>query len=129
MTVTAPQKGGQELRLRVSGMNCAGCAAAVQNAIESTPGVRSAAVSFTDGLATVEGEDLQPHPLIEAVRTRGFDAEALSGDAAAPAEMCSEIELRQALRERQWRRRCRSSTRNAWVALVPNEVKGARWII
>jgi Cu+-exporting ATPase len=86
-------------------MDCAGCAASIQRALEARPGVRSAAVSFTDGLATVVGDSLRPEALVEAVRDRGFEAEPLGDEVAAPAELRSEIELRQARREHQWRNR------------------------
>jgi len=91
-----------ELRLKVSGMHCASCAATVQRAIEARPGVRSAAVSVNDGTATIHGTDLQTEALVQAVRDRGFDAEP-AGDAVDPAQLRSEIEIRQARRERQWR--------------------------
>ena len=92
----------RELRLKVSGMHCASCAATVQRAIEARPGVRSAAVSVTDGTATIRGTDLQAEALVQAVRDRGFDAEP-GAEAVDPAELRSEIEVRQARREQQWR--------------------------
>jgi Cu+-exporting ATPase len=94
----------KELRLKVSGMTCAGCAAAVQRAIESHPGVTSASVSVTDGMATVDGESLPVDEIIVSIRGRGYDAEPIH-DRADPAELRSEIELRQARHERQWRNR------------------------
>ena len=91
-----------ELQFRITGMTCAGSAAAVQRAIEADPAVSSAAVSVTDGLATVKGAGLQPDSLIQAIEGRGFEAEELL-ELPAPAELRSEIELRQARSERQWR--------------------------
>ena len=91
-----------ELRLKVSGMHCASCAVTVQRAIEARPGVRRATVSVLDGTATIHGTDLQAEALVQAVRDRGFDAET-ADEAVAPAELRSEIEIRQARRERQWR--------------------------
>ena len=92
----------RELRLKVSGMHCASCAATVRRAIEARPGVRSAAVSVSDGTATIHGTDLETEALVQAVRDRGFDAEP-GAEAVAPAELRSEIEIRQVRRERQWR--------------------------
>jgi Cu+-exporting ATPase len=92
----------QEIRLRVGGMTCAGCAAAVQRAIETRPGVTTASVSVTDGRATIVGSDLRPDELIQAIRDRGFEAESVD-EASAPAELRSEIELRQAANARRWR--------------------------
>jgi heavy metal translocating P-type ATPase len=128
MAVGDARQPAQEVRLKVSGMNCAGCAATVQRAIESRPGVRSAAVSFTDGLATVVGEALSPEALIAAVRDRGYDAEPVGDATAAPAQMRSEIELRQARRERQWRNRAAIGL-GTWLpmAIVHWAVPAAAW--
>jgi Cu+-exporting ATPase len=93
-----------EVRLKVSGMHCAGCAGTVQRAVEAVPGTRSAAVSVTQGLATVTGDDLRVDDLVAAVRQAGYGAEGLD-EAISPAEMRSEIELAQAAAERLWRRR------------------------
>ncbi|MHC4128985.1 MAG: heavy metal translocating P-type ATPase [Planctomycetota bacterium] len=128
MTAAPAPKGAEELRLKVSGMDCAGCAASVQRALEAGPGVHSAAVSFTDGLATVVGEALRPEALIEAVRNRGYDAEPLGDEIAAPAELRSNIELRQARRERQWRNRAVTGL-GIWIpmAIVHWGVADAAW--
>ncbi len=91
-----------ELTFKVTGMMCAGCAASVQGALESRPGVTGASVSVTSGRATVTGEDLDPDDLVRAIAGRGFTAEPLLGGASAQ-EMRSEIELRQQANERAWR--------------------------
>ena len=102
MAILAPTQPIREVQLKVSGMQCAGCAVTVQRAIESRPGVTSASVSVTNGLATVTGESLDPASLVEAVRRRGFEAQPVD-HAPAPAEARSEIELRQLKQERRWR--------------------------
>lgn len=102
MAIVAPTQPIREVQLKVSGMQCAGCAVTVQRAIESRPGVTSANVSVTNGLATVTGESLDPASLVEAVRRRGFEAQPVD-HAPAPAEARSEIELRQLKQERRWR--------------------------
>ncbi|MCH8315612.1 MAG: cation-translocating P-type ATPase, partial [Planctomycetes bacterium] len=94
----------QEVQLKVTGMHCASCAATVQRAIEADPQVRSASVSVIDGLATVLGESLQPQRLVQAVQGRGFDAVPITAP-PAPAELRSEIELRQRRQESLWRNR------------------------
>ncbi len=104
MRTTTPSPPPQEIQLKVKGMHCASCAAVVQRAIESRPGVHEASVSVTDGLATVTGDDLETEALLRAVRDRGYDAEALA-EAPAPSELRSEIELRQATATRVWGRR------------------------
>ena len=104
MVAHAPPRATQELRLKISGMHCASCATAVQRAIESRPGVRSAAVSVIDGTATVAGDDLRTDALVQAVRDGGYDAEP-ADEALAPADLKSEIEIRQTRQEHLWRRR------------------------
>jgi len=50
----AQQPATTRATLKVSGMTCAGCEAAIKLALEGTPGVRSAEVSYDRGEATVE---------------------------------------------------------------------------
>jgi P-type Cu+ transporter len=92
----------RHVHLKVDGMECAGCAATIQKALESKPGVVNASVSFTTGRATVQGADIDESEMIEAVASRGFTATSAE-DELAPAELRSEIELAQSKRERQWR--------------------------
>ncbi|MEE9213003.1 MAG: HAD-IC family P-type ATPase [Phycisphaeraceae bacterium] len=92
----------QEVQLKVTGMHCASCAATVQRAIEADPQVRSASVSVTAGMATVLGQSLEPQRLVQAVRDRGYEAVPITAP-AAPAELRSEIELRQRRQESLWR--------------------------
>jgi Cu+-exporting ATPase len=91
-----------EVLLRVTGMHCAGCAATVQRAIESRPGVRRASVSVTQGRATIVGANLSAAQLVDVIEQKGFSAEPLAGD-AAPSELRSDIELRQRQNEQRWR--------------------------
>jgi Cu+-exporting ATPase len=91
-----------EVLLRVTGMHCAGCAATVQRAIESRPGVRRASVSVTQGRATIVGTNLSAAQLVDVIEQKGFSAEPLAGD-AAPSELRSDIELRQRQNEQRWR--------------------------
>jgi Cu+-exporting ATPase len=98
MSTSAPSR----LTIRVSGMNCAGCAATVQRAVETLPGVDSVAVSLTDGLATVTGSDIAADALVAAVDGCGFEAAPLEEDADLGA-LRSDIELRQHQQEHRWR--------------------------
>ena len=128
MPAAPPQMRRDELLLKVTGMTCAGCAAAVQKAVEARPGVSSASVSVTDGMASVVGEGLDPDGIVEAIRQRGFDAAPMD-DRPAPAELRSEIELRQAREERQWRNRAIIGI-GLWgpMALVHWLAGGAAWV-
>ena len=85
-------------------MTCAGCAAAVQRAIESKPGVKSAAVSVTQGRATVIGKSLDPDLMVQAIQKAGYQAQLID-ELPAAAQLKSEIELRQRQNETQWRSR------------------------
>ncbi|MEP0847547.1 MAG: cation-translocating P-type ATPase [Phycisphaerae bacterium] len=72
--------GNSTIELRVRGLHCAGCVAAVESALSKAPGVRAAAVSLTTGRATVELHDASPpNPgaLVARVRQAGYDAEAV----------------------------------------------------
>ncbi|HPF58324.1 MAG TPA: heavy metal translocating P-type ATPase [Candidatus Competibacteraceae bacterium] len=71
-------------RLAVTGMSCAGCVAAVENALRSAPGVTTANVNFAERTAQVSGDVPLP-ALIQAIRAAGYDAAELK-DAAAEAE-------------------------------------------
>ena len=128
MPAAPPQMRRDELLLKVTGMTCAGCAAAVQKAVEARPGVSSASVSVTDGMASVVGEGLDPAGIVEAIRQRGFDAAPLD-DRPAPAELRSEIELRQIREQRQWRNRAIIGI-GLWgpMALVHWLAGGAAWV-
>jgi Cu+-exporting ATPase len=118
----------QELHLRVTGMTCAGCAASVQRAVESVEGVESAAVSVTEGLATVHGADLAVARVIQVIEDRGFGAEEVA-QAPSPAELRSEIELRQHRAEAKWRFRAIVGL-GVWIpmALVHWLVDERAWI-
>ena len=94
----------QEIDLRVEGMTCAGCAITVQRSLEALPGVKGAAVNVTEGRARVTGDHLDPAKIVETIRASGYEAQLLI-DLPAPAELKSEIELRQHKHERQWKRR------------------------
>lgn len=61
----------------ISGMNCAGCSASVQRALENAPGVTAANVNLMTNSATVEYDPLTTTPdrLVEAIRETGYGAE------------------------------------------------------
>jgi Cu+-exporting ATPase len=65
------------VRLNVRGMSCASCVAAVENALEKTPGVREASVDLIGQRADVRVESgrAAPESLVAAVRSAGYDAE------------------------------------------------------
>jgi Cu+-exporting ATPase len=92
------------MRLRIEGMECAGCASNVQRALENTAGVISAAVSLANAQATVQGHDLNVDDLLRAVRQRGFDAEPLA-ETSTVAQRRTATEQRQHGTAYAWFRR------------------------
>jgi copper chaperone len=60
-------------RLRVDGMTCNHCQAAVKEALESVEGVRTATVDLEGGFAEVEGS-AGVEVLIAAVQDEGYQA-------------------------------------------------------
>lgn len=64
------------ITLQVGGMTCNGCVASVTRVIRALPGVASAAVSLTDGTATVEfdPERSSVELIRRAIETAGYQA-------------------------------------------------------
>jgi copper chaperone len=60
--------------LKVTGMTCNHCVAAVKKALERVPGVEEAQVSLDAGEALVSG-DADRQALIDAVKSEGYSAE------------------------------------------------------
>lgn len=74
---TAPA-GSQVITLKVSGMDCAACAAGIKRSLEKVPGAISADVDFSAGEATVVTDGkADPQAVIAAVSAAGYKAELL----------------------------------------------------
>ena len=69
----------QSVRLSISGMSCAGCVSAVEEALAGIEGVESATVNLGERTAIVDGGDLAVDSLIQAVKQAGYDAAELGG--------------------------------------------------
>ncbi len=67
-----------QYRLSISGMSCAGCVAAVENALKAVVGVEEASVNFAEHTARVSGA-VAVGALIAAVKEAGYDAAELCG--------------------------------------------------
>jgi len=61
------------MKLKVTGMTCGHCVAAVKKALEAVPGVTEAAVELAAGEAVVEGE-ADAEALLAAIREEGYEA-------------------------------------------------------
>jgi Cu+-exporting ATPase len=67
-----------QYRLSISGMSCAGCVRAVENALNAVNGVSEASVNFAEHTAAVSGQ-VGVDELIAAVKDAGYDAAELRG--------------------------------------------------
>jgi len=65
-------------RFSIGGMSCAGCVAAVENAIRAVPGVDEATVNLGERTASVSGH-VVPESVVEAVTRAGYEAAQLKG--------------------------------------------------
>jgi len=74
---------------RIEGMTCGGCAARVEKALASVPGVSEARVNFSAETASVDVVDGGPNgaELVRAVRSAGYEAEPLRQGASAAAAL------------------------------------------
>ncbi len=66
-----------EMILNVTGMTCQHCVSAVTKALQGVTGVESAEVSLENKQAVVKG-DPDPHALVQAVKSEGYDADVKS---------------------------------------------------
>lgn len=68
------------IELKVTGMTCGGCVAAVERALKGVTGVEEVSVDRDKGAASVRigSGDTGPDELILAVRTAGYDAQLIS---------------------------------------------------
>ena len=88
---TASRAPTTRLALDITGMHCAGCQGRVQRALETTPGVNSAAVNLMTGSATVDYDPgaTSPDALAEVVRSTGYDATAPEPDRTIEEEQAA----------------------------------------
>lgn len=70
----APQPAAERLELRIDGMTCNHCVAAVTAALRQCPGVATVQVDLAAGRAVVAGEPLDAEQLIAAVAVAGYSA-------------------------------------------------------
>jgi copper chaperone CopZ len=68
-------KGRTELQLKVEGMSCQHCVAAVTEAVESVPGVEASDVDLASGMVKVAGPTgVDRQQLLDAIRAAGYEA-------------------------------------------------------
>ena len=91
--------------LRIEGMHCAGCSAAITQELQSQPGVRNAIVDHLSGMATVETEAfVTDQKLVDVVVGSGYQAQRIEA-IVDPVLMQAEAERAQSRAEFLWRRR------------------------
>ncbi|EFJ52982.1 hypothetical protein VOLCADRAFT_102604 [Volvox carteri f. nagariensis] len=80
VSVRHPKQQLEVLRMRVTGMVCAACSNAVENALLSQPGVNKAAVALASGEVEVQFDSaaVMAEALLSAVEDAGFEATLLS---------------------------------------------------
>lgn len=87
------------VRLAIEGMNCAGCVAKVEAALNSVPGVTHASVNLAQRSGLVEGT-MQSTELIEAIRATGRDASEIRSAAdESEREIADQLRFKQLLKQ------------------------------
>jgi heavy metal translocating P-type ATPase len=84
--------------LSLQGMHCASCVSTIEKALASVDGVTTASVNLGTSRARVQGEDLDPARLMEAVRQSGYGASPLQERTPDDDRAREETEVRDALR-------------------------------
>ena len=77
------------LTLKLDGLSCASCVGRAEKALSSVPGVQTATVNLATSTAQVEGADLGPGPLVEALKTAGYPARVVTSEFIAPDLSCA----------------------------------------
>lgn len=80
----------EPVRLSIGGMSCAGCVAAVEDALKGAPGVTAASINFAEHTAEVTG-NASPDVLIKAVKDAGYEAAELKGEADEAEKEAAEL--------------------------------------
>jgi mercuric reductase len=74
-----------DIVIRVAGMTCGGCAQRIQTALDHTPGVTGASVSYPEGLARIDGQGLDAGQLAAQISALGYrtSVEGIDSDRSA----------------------------------------------
>jgi len=83
----------QRLEFDVEGMHCASCVNRIEGALQGVPGVSSAAVNLATGRATIEGVELDPQALEEAIGEAGYEAHGRAGDGSGDRDRLARLTL------------------------------------
>ncbi len=80
----------QHARLSVTGMSCAGCVGAVEDAMSAVPGIEKVVVNFADHTASYSGEAVV-EDVVEAIKAAGYGAAVMRGIADEEEKETAEI--------------------------------------
>ena len=80
----------QGYRLSVTGMSCAGCVSAVEDAMTAVPGIDSAVVNFADHTANFTG-DAAVEDVLAAIKAAGYGAAVMRGVADEEEKEAAEL--------------------------------------
>ncbi|OZA17919.1 MAG: copper-translocating P-type ATPase [Rhodobacterales bacterium 17-64-5] len=92
MNIHAPQAASTELGkvvIDVEGMTCASCVGRVERALQSVPGVRTAAVNLATERAEIIGPALDRAALVKAIEDAGYDVPTRPVDLAIEGMTCA----------------------------------------
>jgi cation-transporting ATPase V len=91
--------------LDVTGMSCGSCAARLQGALGSEPGVADALVNLATGRAWIDADaTLAPDRLVEIVERLGYGARPVAAE-RSPVQAAADFEAAEAIEVRAWLRR------------------------
>jgi Cu+-exporting ATPase len=119
-----------KITIPITGMHCAACQSRVQTALAQTPGVSNANVNLMLNNASVTYDEraVEPHALIETIRSTGYEAALPAADTSAFAQQHDQ----ERAREREVRDLTRKTAVSLGVAAVtmvlPMTVMHAAWM-
>jgi Cu+-exporting ATPase len=86
----------QHTRLSVTGMSCAGCVSAVEDAMSAVPGIDKAVVNFAEHTATYTGK-ATIEDVLDAIKSAGYGAAVMRGVADEEEKELAELVFYQRL--------------------------------
>ncbi len=87
---SASNTAAESYRLSVTGMSCAGCVGAVEDALNAVPGIDQASVNFAEHTATYSG-DAAVEDVVSAIKAAGYGAAVMRGVADEEEKEAAEL--------------------------------------
>lgn len=102
----------KRITLKIGGMSCASCAAAVENALKKADGIFSASVNIATEKASVEYDPsiVTRETLDRIVKESGYDVLGVEGEETAEVEEDDDIRKVREAKRRMW---------GAWIFTIP----------